>query len=603
MGKSNRIRNDRAKNTTLATVKTKKKKQGMPSWAMNVITVAVAAVILFSVAFSLLSANGVFSRMQTAMKSEHYRVDANMMKYFFQSQYSNLVSQNSSTLTSMGLDTSKSLKDPTNTVMGSEGTTWFDYIMSSTQAQVKEMLVYCEEADANGWELDEDTKASIDAEIEMIETYAQMYGYTTSAYVAQMYGKGVKIGDVRNCLELTALAELAASNIGKTIEGGITDEDISGEYDANKQDYDLVDMLSYTFSVTYTKAQNACAEDADEVTVIDKYKELIAEAKAKAEALEKVESVEAYKDLLIDYVLDETYDEEYKDADEDTETAVASEDKPQNDGDEDKIKAAIIAHIKPIVLEDKEFKADDIVVDGKIGEVAVDNEAYVTFIKDVATAVYNSVHSTMEAVNEEGKSYSESDEAVKWAFGDDSAVGQRDIFENGDTEIKDGAVAADLTKTYSAETVYLTKKPYRDEKLTKNVGIMVFTTEDAAKAALEKLSAGMTLEAFEQVANDNGGTYSNYENYTEGSLNASNFDAWLYKDETVIGSYTTEIISVTSSSSTTYVLALYHADGDAEWTVTVKSAIYSERFSANLDTLMANHAITVKDKVIARIDA
>ena len=110
MGKSNRIRKDRA-NVTLSGVKSRKKSQGMPSWAINLITIAITALILVSVVLSIMSANGVFGRMQTALKSEHFRVDANMMNYYFRTQYDSFVQNNSSSLSYYGLDTGVSLKE------------------------------------------------------------------------------------------------------------------------------------------------------------------------------------------------------------------------------------------------------------------------------------------------------------------------------------------------------------------------------------------------------------------------------------------------------------------------------------------------------------
>ncbi len=601
MGKSNRIRKDRA-NATLTTVKTHKKKQGMPSWALNLITILVAAVILFSVAFSLLSANGVFTRMQTAMKTENFRVDANMMKYYFQTQYSNFVSQNSSYLSSIGLDTSVSLKEQTVST-GEDSQTWFDYMMAQTEAQVKEMLAYCEEAETRGLSLDDAAKESIDAEIEMIETYAEMYGYTTNAYIAQIYGKGVKESDVRNCLELNALAQLCAATVGDEVEGGISEEDIVAEYDANKQDYDLVDMLSYTFTVSYSTVKAECGSDADEATVIAKYKEKIAEAKAKAEALKSAEDEEAFKSLLADYILDTTYDDEFKEADSDTDLAVEASDKPTAENADATVKAAIVAQLKTLILEDKDFSADDIAKDNKVGELEL-TEKYAAFIKKVAQSVYTSANTAFDTANEEGKNYSESDEGIKWAFDDARAEGDKNIFETGDKDIADDAKAADL-KSYSVETIYLVKKEHRDEAPTKDVAVMVFSSEESAKSALEKLSAGMTLEAFESVATEAGGTYSNYENYTEGSLGVADFDTWLYKTETVVGSYTTEIIEISGSdsSSSSYVLALYHADGDAEWHVSVKGAIYSERYAKKVEEITAAYSVTVNEKVITKIDA
>ena len=128
---------------------------------------------------------------------------------------------------------------------------------------------------------------------------------------------------------------------------------------------------------------------------------------------------------------------------------------------------------------------------------------------------------------------------------------------------------------------------------------MVFGTEEDAKKAIEKLTAGITIDAFEAVSVELGGSFTDYENYSEGSMGVDAFDEWLYTDGVVIGSYTATPIKLDDSS---YAVALYYADGDPTWEVTVKSALFSENFSANYATLEATYAVTTKDKVLNKID-
>ncbi len=603
MGKSNRIRNNRA-SETLATPRAPKKK-GMPSWALNVITIAVAAIILFSAAFGLLSANGVFTRMQTAVKSDGFRVNANMMKYFFQTQYSNFVSQNSSNLSYFGLDTGKSLKEQTVS-FDEEGQTWYDYMMDMTEAQVKSMLVYCEEAEKRELELDDAAKESIDAELEMLDTYAKMYGYPTDSYIAMMYGKGVKKSDIRNCLEMTALAELCANEIGDEIREGISDADIDAEYESDKKGYNLVDMLSYSLKVTYKEAKDACAPDASEATVIAKYKEMIAETKTKAEALMDTSDKAAFESLMLDYILDKNYDDDLEAAEEDKKVAVESGKLPTAEGYKAIVKKALVAQIKALIIEDKDFVKDDIAKDNKIDTVEGLTSEYVTFIKTVAEDVYTDSKSAFDAALKKGTAYSpdEDDKKVsmnEWAFDDKRENGDKHMIATGDTaEIDDDADTSKLT-SYTADVSFIVKKEYRDEEKTKNVVISVFDNEADAKATLEKLSAGMSVEDFESAAHDNNGNHSKYENYTEGSLGSSDFDNWLYKEDTTVGSYTKEVIKVTSNGTTTYMLAMYHEDGEEEWKVTVEAAIFSERSDALQKELEEEHAVEVKENVIAKI--
>jgi hypothetical protein len=108
MGKSNRIRNNRA-NEKLASsygIKTKEKK-GMPNWAMSLIAILITLAVILSVVFSLLSANGVFLRMQTAVSSENFKVNGNMMSYFFNLEYQNFQQEHANYLSNYSLDTSK----------------------------------------------------------------------------------------------------------------------------------------------------------------------------------------------------------------------------------------------------------------------------------------------------------------------------------------------------------------------------------------------------------------------------------------------------------------------------------------------------------------
>ncbi len=599
MGKSNRIRKDRANEMLARSATPKKKSQGMPSWALNLITILVAAVILFSVAFSLLSANGVFTRMQTAMKTENFRVNANMMKYFFQTQYQSFVSENSSYLSYYGLDTGVSLKDQTVST-GENAQTWFDYMMDSTEAQVKELLIYCEEAEARGIKLEDADKASIDSQLEMIETYAQMYGYTTSSYIASMYGKGVNASDVRKCLELSTLATKCGQIIGEEVEGGITDSDIDTEYGANKLDYDLVDMLTYTFTVNYSDAKAACEDGADDATVIAKYKELIEKAKEDAKKLLEAKTEDEFKDIIADYIVSDAYDEIYEDAVDESDVAEADQPSAENTA---AIKTALLAHIADLIKNDKDFNADDVVsAEFKVvsTEVTV-TEAFAKLLKEIAKDIYDDAVSHIEASLKEKVAHSESDESTKWAFEDGRAVGNTKLFETGDSA--DGAelsATASELKSYSGNVVYVVKTEYRNEVSTKNVGIAVFSSKELADAAIGKLSAGVGIESFEQICTESSGSFSKYENYVKGSLGVAAFDTWLYGDGVALGSYTATAISASESS---YVVALYYADGEPEWKVTVKSAVYSERYDAKLKDMTEKYAVTQNDKVIAKIDA
>ncbi len=604
MGKSNRIRKNRANEVLAKSATPTRKKKGMPSWALNLITILVAAVILLSVAFGILNANGVFDRMQTAVRSENFRVNANMMKYFFQTQYQNFVSENSALLTYYKLDTGVSLKDQTVST-GEDSQTWFDLLMTQTETQVKELLVYCEEAETRGITLDDDEKAYIDSQIEAYEVSAQTSGYTTNSYIAAIYGKGVNASDVRKCLELSVLASKCGEAIGEEIKGdgvttGITENDINAEYDKNKLDYDIADILTYTFEVSYSDAKAACEAGADEATIIAKYKELIAKAKEDAKKLTEVKSEDEFKDFIADYIVPEVYDEVYEDAVDDSDVAEADQPNAENTA---KIKDALVAHVIALLKNDGEFKADEVVsAEFKVlsAEVTV-TESFATLLKEIAKDIYDGSVSNIDAALEENKSYVESDDILKWVFEDARIAGNTKLFENGD--MADGAqLSTDTSKldSYTGEVVYVVNSKHKNETPARNIGIMSFSKQDDAKAAIGKLSAGISIENFEKVCNESGGAFTDYENYMKGDLSVAAFDTWLYGDSVTKGSYTTTAISADSS---TYLVALYYEDGEAEWKVTVESAIYTDRYEAKIEEFTAKYTVTVNDKVTNRIDA
>ena len=611
MGKSNRIRNDRA-NASLAGVKAPKKKTGMPSWALNLITILVTVAILFSVVFMLMTSNGVFGRISTAMRSDNFRVSRNMMDYYFQTQYNNFVSQNSSYLSYYGLDTGLSLKDQYfDTTEGSE-TTWFDYMMDQTKVQVEEILIYCEEAEERGIELDEEDYEAIDTELETYETYAKTYGYDTNSYIAQIYGKGMKLKDIRSAMELSALASKCSEEIGIKLEGDITDDDINERYESDSQKFNNVDYSYYTFTVKFEDAvvevlgKDHKEEDIEtkKANIIAKYKEMIEDAKEKAAALITAEGADAFKNSVVAELVSDAWDDNYETSLENSEVAEADE---PNDENTAKIKAIVVENLVKIIIDEGEFKSEDVVNDGKLFDKTVDgvtfSDEYVELLEEVASTVFTSAQSNSATYFVEKATYTDSDDAIEWAFEDGRKAGDTKTIEEGD-----GADGAEMSEdpaeleSFSVSAYYLVKPEYKDESLSKNVGLMVFTNSADAAAAVEKLSADMSIEDFEALCDELGATFSKYENYTKGSMNVAAFDTWLYDDETVVGSYTDSAISL---DETTFAVAIYYDDGMPMWEVAVKSAIFNDKYE-EFDTALTEKykdAIKTNDKAINKIDA
>ena len=601
MGKSNRIRNDRASDVLFGGP-APKKKTGMPSWALNAIAIAGAVVLLVGVALLAITSNGVFGRINTVMKSDNFRVTENMMTYYAKSQYSSFVEENSSYLSAYGLDTGKALDEQvySTDADGNVTKTWRDIMMDSTVEQVKEILVYCEAARAAGFELDDEAKKSIDDQISMYEVYATYYSMSADNYVAATYGKGIKLKDIRAAVELATLATAYSEKVGTDIEAAISVDDIQAEYDANKLDYDLVDYYKYAFSVTLEDAREAVEatlEDGQEATdaqIIAKYKEMIAAERAKAEALSKITDKDALRAEIIKLIAEDTYDDSHESAMKN----IKAEDVLD-------VRAELIEKVIAAVKDDSEFVVKSVAATetteakegitstrteeektiytilGKDSESEEYYNAFVTF----ADSFYNSVKKAATSANVEAAKYDEADEASKWMFGDEAVAGGFKTIESGDTKEDLGTEAAKL-KSFSATVYYLVQDVYQDPGVSKNLGIIIFSDKAKAETAATRIGemGEITLEKLEALATELGGTYTDYKDCAEGTVGVDAFDAWVFADGRVVGDYTksSEIITLSSATDTTsasYATVWYYGDGLKDWQLSAKSTIYSDRFT------------------------
>ena len=601
MGKSNRIRNDRY-SSAFTEVKTPKKNKGMPSWAVNLITILVTAVILFSVVFMLMVNNGVFGRMSTAMKSENFRVNRNMMNYYFQTQYQNLMSNEEYGFSS-AIDTSVSLKE--QYLPGYEEDapemTWFDYIMGQTEDQVEELLIFCEEAKARGIELDEEELDAIETQLDSFDAMQASYDY-----IGDVYGKGMKIKDLRAALRLQALAQKCSNQIGKDLEDEISDEDIVTRYDENPKNYQTVDYYNYKLTVNFEDAVIAVLGEDHEhedieleenkTKIIDEYNRMIDEAKEKADALTKLESAEEFKKQTLTYVVADAWEAKYEAPD-------AEEVDLPSEGDLEKIKGLAIDYIVKCIIE-KSDSALDFVEDGAIEGFGEVSETYADFITRTVSVIHTNAGTTAGTMTVEGARYSDDDDFVEWAF-DGAAVNTGYIVESGDKA--DGVEMSDdpdELKSFSATVGYITKAVYTDDSISKNVGMMIFDDLEMCLGAADQLSNGMSLEEFEDICDEFGGNFTDYENYTKGSLGNDEFDSWLYDEETVKGSVRTEVIPLGEDNSS-YLLAIYYGDGLENWAVSVKADIFNDLYKDVQAEIVEKYKDTIvkKEKSINKIDA
>ncbi len=621
MGKSNRIRINRA-DTQIKTVGVRKEKKGMPTWAVNVIAVVITLAVLALAAIPFLSSNGIFGRMQTAMKSEHFSVNQNMMTYYFNASYQNFCSQYSSYISNgnFSLNPSKDLKaqtfaDPNagsaleTYILGSFEGTWFDYFMNQTTSEVETMLLYCEEAYARGWELGEEENAAIDKAVASLTSTATSNQYTSlDLFLSQNFGNGVQEQDVRDALKLSELATLCSTRIGEEVLSGISAEQVNAAYDAtggvdidgNGTNINKIDYSYYTFTVKYSEMEGAT--DADKLQA---YLDAIAKAKANAEALEKITDAKEFEKFILPFVVEDNYDAEYK-------TATTSKDAPkEGTPSADDLKTIREAMIKKIIEEiENEVKTPSSAfekTEDKYTVYGVEvSKEWADLFEKVKTEVLSTAKLALPNFTKDRAEYVDSDAFSTWAF--DAARKAGEVYKNLKGDASDASAdTSSITSTNATQftaSVYLLRSPAgKDTTPTRNLSYMIFTSKDKAKAAIDALAAkdAVNAEVFEEIAHSlSPDAHDELENYMKGDMGIDSFDAWAYDKNTTEGSFTTTPVELDSA---TYAVLFYASEGEQTWFMQVKEVLYNQAYEAKYETVKAAYTVEKKENVIKAVSA
>ena len=265
------------------------KKEKRNSIIITVCVILAAALIIGLTVFNRLTDTGYFLRSETAAQSENFEVDSAMMTYFFHSNYQSYASYASY----LGFDPAVSLKAQECSLM--QGATWFDYFASLAQNYVNELLALCEAAKANGVTLDDADKASIDASVDNLSAMAEAYGYSLNQYLVTAFGAALNANDVKNCLELTALASKYSTQYMASLT--YSDEQLDAYYDANKANFEGVDVIAITIPANTYQETDADGNPVGDATSASTAAEAKANEMAAAASADEVNA--AIRDFLL----------------------------------------------------------------------------------------------------------------------------------------------------------------------------------------------------------------------------------------------------------------------------------------------------------------
>lgn len=620
--------------------KTKKNKNakgssGIPNWLLSTLVILVVLAVLAMCVSTFVASSGVIMRCSTAMSLDDLKVDGNMMSYFYQTTYMEFMNNYSSYLSYLSFD---QYTDPKEQKFNPEGSydaaflgafegTWFDYFMNQTTTSVKNLLIYCAEAEKLGITLDDADNAEIDASIEtLLINIRSSYGagLSDATCFANVYGNGVSRKDVRKAMALSALASKTAEHIGKEIENSITDDRINSVYDAEKLDFNLVNYASLAFDVYYDdviaekygdekKAETLTDDEKAEVLAL--YKEKIEAARASAAELATKTNFDDFRTWVVEYTVKDIYADSFDTAME----KVTSEQKP-SEAELATIKEKMIAAVIADIANGKTSATDDVVTSEIAAtEDAAATKAYTLYdisvkaefaeaAKTLKTSLFDKTNTAKKNCLNEKVNYiapdkdGNKDEFSEWAFSADRKANEVKTIEEGD-----GANATELKvekENFTVTVNLLTKTSYRDETLSRDLAYMLFTKEDAAKKAIEALSAieGLDKDKFLNVAKDENNpadASADLKDCVIGTMQSEAFDEWLFAAKA--NEYTKTPITMSDGS---LMVAMYLNEGTTPaWKHTVKSHIYNEDYTAYEERMNEDFASSVvtNEKVVNKV--
>ena len=164
--------------------------------------------------------------------------------------------------------------------IGVEDATWADAIRYLATNQLVEIKYFASLAEKEGLTLTEDEKKEIDSTIDSQRETAKKNDYSLDRWFRTQLGNGIDEKVIRQISEEQMLAQKYYEKFEADTTAAITEAQINDKYNADKDNFDLVDIRYYAFTTkTPTLADDATTEEKDAAT-----KKAYAETKAKADA-------------------------------------------------------------------------------------------------------------------------------------------------------------------------------------------------------------------------------------------------------------------------------------------------------------------------------
>lgn len=271
---------------------------------VSVIAVLIAVAIVGAIAGGIVKNKGVFERNKVIMTVGDTEIDKYEYAYYYSTTLQNIASQAAqfdmyygAGMGAMytGYDYTKMPDEQkfAGEIEGVEEPTYADYFAHQAVESLKYVKACLAFAAENDIKLDDKDYATIDETFKTIEENCvndDGSKYSVGAYLRLSYGDGMTEKLFRRIMEEQTLAQKVMDVKQKEFAAAYTEKEVEDAYNKGIENYGLVSLRSYTFSVE-TKEEGAKATEAE-----------IAAAKSKADTFaSKLTDEASFKALAKEY--------------------------------------------------------------------------------------------------------------------------------------------------------------------------------------------------------------------------------------------------------------------------------------------------------------
>jgi len=184
--------------------------------------------------------------------------------FYYHTTYYRFAKENENYLGLMGLDPQKSLSSQSF----GEDQTWAEYFREQAISELTQMTVLWKEAQAAGFELDEEAKTALQNELSGLSNAATQGGFSNvDQFLAGSYGKGLNYDTVAKLLERSYIAQAYAAE--KQTSFSYTDSELLDYYEKNADRFD-----NFNYLQCYVNGSGKDEKEGDKETAMSEAKEL-----------------------------------------------------------------------------------------------------------------------------------------------------------------------------------------------------------------------------------------------------------------------------------------------------------------------------------------